>query len=601
MKVNLKKAFDLLNSSQRRELSVLLLWMLIVALLETIGIGLLLPYVGIVSSPSLITSNRYLHYLYLQLGFATPQSFILAGSALLIVVVVMKNGVYMLQQYIQSRTLLKLQIDIESRLMASYLNREYLFFTEKNPTELYQNIRSVSGIVALVYTPMLAIATELCVLLTIGIFLIFVQPLVTLLAVVVSGILAYLIYSVNRQRAVRYGEEGTRNLIAMDKWMYQSFEGIKEIKVLSKEDFFLINSISYSERAVWAAMKSSMLSAATRPCIETVWFGLTVLLVLFSVLADNGNVAILPVIVLLAAAAIRIMPALNRIVNATMSVRQATHHVATVSLELGRMKAGSLHNASRGEPLKVREFQRSIRFEDVAFAYPGAMESVLRSLSFSINKGESVAFVGPSGAGKTTTIDLLLSLLDVQSGKILVDGEPLLNEAARSWRQNFGYVPQNIYLFDDSIRNNIAFGQPNEVIDHSRIDVVVKQAQLAELLERLPEGLDTIVGDRGTRLSGGQRQRIGIARALYRDPPILVLDEATSALDNETEREITDAIRSLSGSKTVILIAHRLSTVAHCDQIVFLVNGVVRAYGSYKSLMQDCEEFHRFATAGADF
>jgi ATP-binding cassette subfamily C protein len=493
--------------------------------------------------------------------------------------------------------LLKLQLDIEIRLMQGYLSREYLFFTGKNPAELYQNIRSVSGIVGLVYTPALTIASELIVLLLIGVFLVLVNPWVTFAAITVSGILAYLIYRINRNRAQRYGDEGVRNLIEMDKWMYQSFAGIKEIKILAKENFFLDRSISYSRNAAWAGMKVALLSAVTRPFIETVWFSLTVLLVLIAILAGKNGSSMLPPIVLLAAAAIRIMPALNRILNSTISIRQATHHISVVSLELGRAEVVRHQSGEKESAQWAHEFRNDIRFLEVAFEYPGGAEQVLRNLSFSIRKGQSIAFVGPSGSGKTTAVDLLLGLLEPQQGQILIDGVSLAIGDASSWRRNFGYVPQSIYLSDDTIRNNIAFGQLHNEIDASRIDAVVKQAQLSDVLMRLPNGLDTVVGDRGARLSGGQRQRIGIARALYNDPPILVLDEATSALDNETEREITRAIRELSGSKTVILIAHRLTTVAHCDQIVFLVDGVVKATGTYEELMRDNDEFRRFATA----
>jgi ATP-binding cassette subfamily C protein len=240
-----------------------------------------------------------------------------------------------------------------------------------------------------------------------------------------------------------------------------------------------------------------------------------------------------------------------------------------------------------------------IRFSGVAFTYPGEAAPVLSNISFTIKKGQSVAFVGPSGAGKTTVVDLLLGLLRPQRGEILVDEFPLTSQDARPWRRNFGYVPQTIYLSDDTVRNNIAFGHTQDEIESTRMDAVVIQAQLSDVLARLSQGLDTVVGDRGARLSGGQRQRIGIARALYRDPPILVLDEATSALDNETEKEITLAIRNLSGEKTVVLIAHRLSTVVHCDQIVFLVDGTVRACGTYEELTRGCDEFRRFATATA--
>ena len=597
---NLKKALTLLGAGERRRLALLLALMLLVAMLETLGIGLLMPYISIVNSPELIDSNRYLNFIYHELGFDSTKNFVVAMSLALVVVFVVKNGVYVLQQYFQSRQLLGLQLSIERRLMGSYLQREYLFFVANNPAELYQNIRNVSGIIGLVYSPSLTIATEIIVLLLIGGFLLFVQPWITLAASMVLVFLAYSIYRFSRKRAARYGEDGNRYLVEMNKWMYQSFGGIKEVKILSKEDFFLSRSMFYSQHCAWLGLKAGMLTAVTRPIIETTWFTFTVLLVLVSILAGKDGSNMLPIIVLLAAAAIRIMPALNRVLNSTIAIRQATPHVNAVVSELGRvcqMEGSLISESCKGV---VYPFNESIGFEGIAFGYPESSSQVLRDLSFTIKKGQSVAFVGPSGAGKTTAVDLLLGLLEPQGGKVVVDGVALTSKDARAWRRNFGYVPQSIYLSDDSIKNNIAFGQLQTEIDSARMDVVLAQAQLTEVLARLPDGVNTMVGDRGARLSGGQRQRIGIARALYRDPPILVLDEATSALDNETEREITRAIRDLRGSKTVILIAHRLSTVAHCDQIVFLVDGAVRACGTYDALMRDCDEFRRFATAGAE-
>lgn len=597
MMSNFKRAYALLDKRQKRGLAVLLLMMLAVALLETLGIGLLMPYVGVVNSPDLITSNRYLHMLYQWLGAGSTRSFIIIVSVALILLFVFKNAAYVLQQYVQARQLLKLQLNIESRLMKSYLSREYLFFTSKNPAELYQSIRNVSGIISLVYTPALNIVTEVFVLTLIGALLIAIQPWVTLAAAGVSTALVLSIFRFTRKRATRYGVEGNQNMIEMNKWMYQSFGGIKEVKILSRESFFLDRSMLYSEKSAWVGMKAAMLSAVTRPLIETVWFSLTVLLVLVAISLGKDGSALLPVIALLAAAAMRIMPALNRILNATISIRQATCHVEAVAAELGQIgSVQAVAAAAFAPPQMPIEFHNNICFVDVVFRYPGEDEPVLRNLSFTIRKGESIAFVGPSGAGKTTVVDLLLGLLEPQRGSIVVDDVPLSGANTASWRRNFGYVPQTIYLSDDTVRNNIAFGQVANEIDASRVNEVVAQAQLSEVLNRLPNGLDTVVGDRGARLSGGQRQRIGIARALYHAPPILVLDEATSALDNETEREITRAIRTLSGNKTVILIAHRLSTITHCDQIVFLVEGAVRAMGTYEGLMRDCEDFRRFAT-----
>lgn len=596
MMENLKKALALQTAEQRRSLVVLLLFMLVMAVMETLGIGLLMPYIAVVNSPELIVNSHYLGAIYRAFEFESPQRFIIVSSIALIALFIVKNIIFVIQQYVQSRQLLKLQLDVESRLMRSYLEREYLFFTEKNPAELYQNVRNVSGIISLILTPAMTIATEMIVMLLISVFLLLVQPWVTLTVVVVSGCLGFVIYRYTRKKATRYGEEGSRHLIEMNKWMYQAFGGIKEVKILSKEQFFLDRSMSYSEKSAWVGMKATMLSSTTRPVIESVWFSLTVMLVLVSILLGNSGATMLPVIVLLAAAAIRIMPALNRILNSTISIRQATYHINAVCSELDRKPATELKEHGQSAEREIT-FVTDIRFEHIAFRYPGHDAQVLRDLSLHLERGKSIAFVGSSGAGKTTAVDLLLGLLEPQSGQILVDGVPLSHSVARSWRRNFGYVPQMIYLSDDSIRNNIAFGQLPHEIDEARVNAVIEQAQLSSLVARLPEGLETIVGDRGARLSGGQRQRIGIARALYRDPPILVLDEATSALDNETEREITEAIRLLSGDKTVILIAHRLSTIAHCDQIVFLVDGAVKAAGTYDELLRGCEAFNRFVHA----
>jgi ABC-type multidrug transport system fused ATPase/permease subunit len=591
---NLKAAFGLLQQKHHRDLFFLLLLMLLVALLESAGIGLLLPYIGIINSPDLLLENGYLSGIYRWSGLSSTRAFITVASVLLILLFVIKNIIFVLQNYAQSRILLKIQMDLESRLMSQYFRRDYLFFTQKNPSELVQNIRNVSGIIGLIFMPALSALTELVVLAFVFVLLMLVQPWLTLIAGSFSAVLLLSIFRFSRKKAAKYGVEGGDSLISMAKWMYQGYGGIKEVKILSKEGFFLEQSMRFSRSAAWSGMKATLLTNLTRPVIETVWFSLTVLLVLIAIALGESGAALLPIIALLAAAAMRIMPALNRILNATIAIRQATYHVGAVASELGSKATEILEFESTSHAL---DFQQTIRFDDVVFEYPGGAGKVLRGLSFSIRKGQSVAFVGPSGAGKTTVVDLLLGLLEPQRGKILVDDLPLGSQDARAWRRNFGYVPQSIYLSDDTIRNNIAFGELHHEIDASRIDTVVEQAQLTDVLARLPDGLDTIVGDRGARLSGGQRQRIGIARALYRDPPILVLDEATSALDNETEREITRAIRALSGSKTVILIAHRLSTIAHCDQIVFLVDGVVRATGTYEELMRDSDDFRRFATA----
>ena len=592
---NLKLAWSLLAREQRKTFLVLLLIMMLMAVLETASIGLLLPFIGIVNSPDLVFQNAALSVIYRASGLGSPREFLVAACFLLVILFLGKNLLQLFLQFVQARALLNIQVDIERRLMRSYLAREYLFFVEHNPAELYQNIRNVSGIMSLLYTPALLALAEFIVLVMVTAFLVAVQPVVTLTAACLFGSLAFLIFRFTRRRAALYGEQGNQQSIQMNKWMFQTFGGIKEIKLISKEGFFLDRSMHYSAAAAWTGLKGGMLSQIARPVVESVWLSMAVLLIAGSLMMGGEGKDLIPVLALLAAAAFRIMPAITRMVNAAISVRQANYHINAVALEL---HSKHQQDAVASDDAADTGFGKSIRLDDLSFRYKDSRSPALAGISLDIAKGQSVALVGPSGAGKTTVVDILLGLLARSGGDIVVDGQQLPVIAPQSWRARFGYVPQTIYLSDDTVRRNIAFGEDEDKIDDGRLQQALRQAQLHDVVYKLPLGLETVVGDRGAKLSGGQRQRIGIARALYRNPEILILDEATSALDNETEREITQAIKALSGQKTVILIAHRLSTVIHCDLIYFLVNGRVEASGSFEELLRTNEKFRRFADAG---
>jgi len=290
---------------------------------------------------------------------------------------------------------------------------------------------------------------------------------------------------------------------------------------------------------------------------------------------------IVPALTLLALVALRLIPSVNRIANAVLSIRWGVPALDAVHADIELLE--SAESSERRSPKLSDDFQREIEFVGVSYRYPGAAKESLRDVTLKIRKGSSVGLVGPSGAGKTTAVDVLLGLLEPASGQVLVDGRDIWEDIV-AWRRQIGYIPQHVYLSDDSIRRNIAFGVPDEEIDTPSLLAAVEAAQLSDLVGSLPKGLDTLVGERGIRLSGGQRQRIGIARALYRNPPVLVMDEATSALDHETEQEIVKALEFLRGTRTMIIIAHRLTTVANCDELVVLRDGELSTRGRYDDL-----------------
>ena len=564
------------------------------AALEVGTLGLIMPFIAIVTNPEQIGRYHYLNIFYTGSGAQSPTAFLVGIGLALIGLIVFKNVFQTYLLVAQSKYSVRIQMDIERRLMSSYLMRDYLFHVERNPTELYQNMRSVSAVINLVISPLLQGISEISILLFMLGFLIWLHPLITLSTIFFLGGMMVLIYLGVGGRVRRLGEVTQKQATAMDQWMIQSFAGIKEIKILGREQFFIRKTLSHSMLFVRATFNAQILSQLSRPLIESVGFAMIILFILGNLLFGKSGDAILPTLVLFVAAAFRMMPALNRIVGFALIIRQSTSRVDSVVRELGPWSVGV------GEP-KVRSIQEkhsmhaSIELKNIVYRYPSASKPSLNDFSMVIRKGESIALVGQSGAGKTTVVDLLLGLLPNYQGRFLVDGLDLPAEKIVAWRQNFGYIPQAIYLSDDTIRRNIAFGLEDAEIDEEKVENAVRAAQLEGVVSRMPDGLDTFVGDRGARLSGGQRQRIGIARALYSDPDILILDEATSALDNETERAVSSAIDSLSGKKTIILIAHRLSTVVHCDRIFFMRDGKVEADGTYAELLETNEQFRQFS------
>ena len=337
-------------------------------------------------------------------------------------------------------------------------------------------------------------------------------------------------------------------------------------------------------------------SQAPRLIFETmIVVGFLVLAGYYS-LSQNNSQKLIEILGIFGMAGMRVMPTLSRLLYSINDVRKRTIYIDVLHGDMIDIMAGRSHGQT--DAVERQAFAREVAFNAVGYRYPGTEEVALSAVTFSIGKGDSIGIVGSSGAGKSTLIDLLLGLLEPTEGSILVDGRDI-GENKRGWRAIIGFVPQNFYILDDTVRRNVAFGVDDEEIDEARIAQALAVAHVQEFVAGLPDGLETMLGEGGSRLSGGQRQRIAIARALYKNPDILVFDEATSALDNETEADIAAALRSLAGVKTMIIIAHRLSTVRHCDRLIFLDKGRIKAVGRFDELMRDCEAFANLVRLGA--
>lgn len=447
------------------------------------------------------------------------------------------------------------------------MQQDYLFHVSKNVAEFQRNITNdVNGFFTVVLNALQFLA-EFSVSTVLVVYL-FVQDWVSTLAVASLLFLFIVIFTIFfRKVLVKIGEESRQANVLVTKWLFQAFSGIKEIKVSNKESFFASNYDKHFKDCVRIQRQQSILTYLPRPVMETVCIcSLMIAMIIKIVVVKSDITSFVTTLSVFAVAAFRMLPSFNKItgyISGMMFNKPAIDSVYSDLKEIEQLMEQRM--ADQEDTLKV-SFNDVIRLDHVSFHYPKSDKWILKNASLAIKKNTSVAFIGESGAGKTTAADLILGILKPQEGTLTIDGVDI-NRCMASWHEDVGYIPQSIYLMDDSIRANIAFGIQEAEIDNAAIEKALREAQLDQFVHSLPDGLDAMIGDRGVKLSGGQRQRIGIARALYRNPNVLILDEATSALDNETEKEVMEAIDGLHGTRTLIVIAHRLSTISKCDKI----------------------------------
>jgi len=575
----IKELLYIMNKKELRQMPVLFIEIILGALLETIGISAILPVISILIEPEVIHENGFVAKLYQSGDFKSISTFMNSLLFGLAIFYVIKNIYLFIMHYHQFAFINRGQRMLTKRMMINYFSQPYIYFTNKNPADLQRNVASDVGRCYQTILSMITVLTQSCVAVALGLYLLITDWLTTVLILGIIGITLFLFIKITHNLSYKYGKITRMYGASVIQWINQSLGGIKEVKLLNREKYFINkidDSYAYSTKA---ECKVNVISITPSLIMETTCIAAIMISTMVEIAVNDDLKGYISVLTAFALAAIRLIPTIGSISSRLNMITFNKSSIHGIYSELVQLEKGNREKDYQIEALTIKgidrvQFNSHIMVKNLCFCYPGSDTEVLHDISLCIKRGESIAFVGTSGAGKTTLADLIIGVLEPSHGTIMVDGINI-SKNIEGWYKQIGYIPQNIYLMDDSIRNNIAFGINEGQIDEKKIWEALKKAQLEDFVRGLPEGLETNLGDRGIRCSGGQRQRLGIARALYDDPEFLILDEATSALDNETERAIMEAIDGLKGKKTLLIIAHRLSTIQNCDVIYRIENGTI--------------------------
>lgn len=576
--------------------------MLLMAAIEAVCTILFLPFLAIIENADKVQDYAWLVWVLERLEQNTQTSAIIVCCVMLFIAYLVKNIFTLFYKFTQAKFVRELHAQLALRLLRKYLESDYIKHISRNSADLIRNInQDTNSIFTNIVRSLLAASVEGIVALGLLALLLYQNVMITVMAIVIFGLMGTFVYRSSQRYTYRYGQMSRQSMAQMIKWTIQSLGSLKETKVMNKEDYFLARYNENVEIYQEASVKYAVIYEVPRLAIEVLGI-FTVLLMTLVLLSQASQENALPTLGLFAIAAFRLLPSLTRIISSLSLARfhrSALDHVAE-ELDFDQQSIQGHHvKVTPQRELEPIEFHDEVTLEHISFAYEPGRAPVIDDCSLTIKKGQTVALVGTSGAGKTTLVDLLLGLLTPDAGQIKVDGQPV-GDRVRAWQRQIGYISQPVYMLNDTVLRNVAFGLFDHEIDEERIWAALEQAQLKETIEALPGQLMTEIGESGVKLSGGQRQRIGIARVLYHNPQILVFDEATSALDNETEAEITRAIELLSKQKTIVLIAHRLSTIQHSSVIFMLDHGKVIARGTHDELMATCPAFHKLATASSN-
>lgn len=588
-------AFKLLDKQERRQVFWLMPGIIIMAGLQILAIAFMSPFLSVISSKNSISENTILNFLYTSFNFSSERNFTLFIGFTALSLLIISNLFSMLISWLLFRFAWMRNHSLSYKLLNNYLRKPYVYFLTQNTSELEKNMLSeVQQAIQGMLIPGMQMLANGVIAISIIALLIVIDPILAF-GIAITLSLAYAaVFGIVQNRLKRIGKER----VLANKQRYQAASealgGVKEIKLLGKENYFLDKYTEASHIYARHMSVSDTLSFIPKFAIDTIAFGGLLGIMLYMLASNQSIDKIIPVVGLYAFAGYRLMPALQQIYRALSKARFNEAAVDIVARDLDSAYLAKVQSSDQTQ----LSFKDKIELKNISFSYPESKEKLLQNLSLNIKANSQVAFVGTTGSGKTTLVDIILGLLSPDSGEIHIDGIRLSDKNLNSWQKNIGYVPQHIYLSDSSIAENIAFGVAKKDIDYAAIKKAAKIADLDIFIEnQLEKSYDTIVGERGVRLSGGQRQRIGIARALYHDPAILVLDEATSALDNITEESVFKAINNAAKSKTVIMIAHRISTVKSSDEIFVVDQGEIISSGNFDNLIDTSDSFRALAQA----
>ncbi len=590
-----KKIFYILSRKERIGAVYLLIMVLVMALIDMLGIASIMPFIALLTNPEIINTNSFINFAYQKasiIGIKNEHEFLIAVGVFVFSLLIISISFKALTTYFQTRYIKLCEYSLSKRLMERYLYQPYSWFLNRNSSYIGKTILSeTSNVIGKGLSPMISLISNIIVTFTLFIMLLYVDPILTMIvAITVSGFYV-LVFILIRKLLNKVAKKNFKANEIKYRVLLEAFSASKEVKIGGLEQIFINRFTKPARYMAYNSALVDIISQFPRFTLEAISFGGLLLVILFYMLATNDITGVLPIIALYAFAGYRLMPAIQKIFVSLTSLRMAGPAIQSLHKDLKDLNY-QIENNRQGR----LKFENNLKLKNIFYTYPKSSRTILKNINLVIPAYSTIGVVGATGSGKTTTIDIILGLLEAQKGNLEVDGKIIDNRNRRAWQNSIGYVPQQIYLSDTTIYENIAFGKDVDEINKKDVEDAAKIANLHNfIINELPMKYQTTVGERGVRLSGGQRQRIGIARAVYHKPQLLIFDEATSALDNITEKEVMEAVHNTDHKITKILIAHRLSTVKKCDKIFLFDKGELKGEGSYQELIKTSSEFRASA------